>query len=759
MRRFHKRIQEAEESGEEIVQKAYEVFGVDLTQLAKTGKLEPVIGRDNELGQLIWILGRKTKNNPVLIGEPGVGKTAAVEKLAQVIAEGNCPAFLSDKKLISVDMNKVLAAGALGALIQEVEEEGLILFMDEIHTLKKPDAYDALKPALARGTLSLIGATTLGEYRESLEKDGAMERRFQKVFVDEPSFSECLEILNGIKNKYAQFHNVEYTDEAIVSFIKLSQRYITDRFLPDKAIDLMDETGAKIRMSRTKNPKIIELEKNLIIAIEDVNRLSKEQKFEESYEANLEVKRIQDELKNTSTEISGEAPIMITKELVEEVVSKKTRIPIEKVSRDEKQSLKGLEGRLKIAVIGQDKAIDAVTRIIKRTKAGLKDPNRPEGVFLFLGPTGVGKTYLVKQLAKEVFGDPNRMFRLDMSEFSEPHTVSRLFGSPPGYVGYGEGTQFTEKIRRNPHSIVLLDELEKAHPKVLQAWLQVFEDGHMTDGQGRKVDFRNTIIIMTSNIGAKAQQSQPKPFGFAAASASFDEEAQRTKDFQAELKKALPPEFINRIDEIIIFNSLEKDALINIVDGEMQKVADKLKERNIELTWGNSIKELLIQQGYDKEMGARPMRRAIQKFIEDPIANAIIEDDIDIEDKIHLEYNISTQKLIINGNEVSEKKYSGLKTKYKLFENRENSNYSRKVMKFESFFGAETQPGTKPVTTPEEDPDPEPKKPVKPVNPNDPVTVPSINPGPKAEKKFSEMDVVRRFEMLKRKESVKRYGK
>jgi ATP-dependent Clp protease ATP-binding subunit ClpC len=629
--------------------------------------------------------------------------------------------------------------------------------MDEIHTLKKPDAYDALKPALARGILSLIGATTLGEYRETLEKDGAMERRFQKIFVDEPSFSECVEILNGIKQKYGDFHNVVYTDEAIIAFIKLSQRYITDRFLPDKAIDLMDETGAKIRMSRTKNPRILELERELIIAIEEVNRLSKEQKFEESYEANLEVNRIQTELKNTSSKNSGEAPITITKELVEEVVSKKTRIPIEKVSRDEKQSLKGLQNRLKVAVIGQDQAIDSVTRIIKRTKAGLKDPNRPEGVFLFLGPTGVGKTYLVKQLAKEVFGDPNRMFRLDMSEFSEPHTVSRLFGSPPGYVGYGEGTQFTEKIRRNPHSIVLLDELEKAHPKVLQAWLQVFEDGHMTDGQGRKVDFRNTIIIMTSNIGAKVQQEQPRPFGFAAGAKSYDEESQRTQNFQAELKKALPPEFINRIDEIIVFNTLEKDALINIVDGEMRKVADKLRERDIELTWGNSVKELLIQQGYDKEMGARPLRRAIQKFIEDPIANAIIEDDVEITDKIHLEYNIPAKKLIINGIEVNEKKYTGLKTKYELFEKRENPNYSRKVMKFESFFGAEPRP----ITTPEEDPEsePEPKKPVKPVNPNAPVTVPSINPGPKAEKKFSEMDVVRRFQMLRRKESAKKYGK
>lgn len=756
MKRFNRKIQEAVESEEEAVRlKIYEAYGVDLTEKARNGELEPVVGRNNELNQVIWILGRKTKNNPILIGEPGVGKTAAVEKLAQIIADGDCPDFLRDKKIISIDINKVLGVqGAYESLIQEVATEGLILFMDEIHTLAKPIAYDALKPALARGTLSLIGATTLGEYRESIEKDGAMERRFQKIFVDEPNFLECLEILNGVKNRYGDFHNVIYTDEALESFIKLSQRYITDRFLPDKAIDLMDETGAKIRMSRTRNPKIIELEKALIVSLAEVANLAKKQKFEESFDANAEVKRIQDELIKLNSEPNNEATITITKELVEEVVAKKTRIPIEKISKDSKQSLKGLQGRLKTAVIGQDEAIDSITRIIKRTKAGLKDPNRPEGVFLFLGPTGVGKTYLVKQLAKEIFGDENRMFRLDMGEFSESHTVSKLFGSPPGYVGYGDGNQFTEKIRRNPHSIVLLDEMEKAHPKVLQAFLQVFEDGIMTDGQGRKVDFKNTVIIMTSNIGAKAQQLQPKSVGFSSSS-SPDIETQRIESFQAELKKALSPEFINRIDEIIIFNDLEKEAILQIVDVELRKVAMKLKEKNIEFTWGDSIKELLIQQGFNKEMGARPLRRAVQKFIEDPIANAIIDDDI--EEKIHIEYNATSKKLVINGNEVNERYRKRINTKYKLFENMETPKYSKKIMKFESFLAA-AAPSTSPVRKPKEEPDfdPEPVKPVKPVNPEEPIKVPSVNPGPMAKKKFSELDVVNRFEMLDKRKSRKK---
>jgi len=756
-----KKILENQEEGQEMPQGGsgyvYQAMGLDLTQMARDGKIDPVVGRDNELEQVIWVLSRKMKNNPVLIGEPGVGKTAAVEKLALVMIGDNCPGFLDGKKLISVDLNAVLAAGALGQLIQEVEEQGLVLFMDEIHTLKKPAAYDALKPALARGKLSLIGATTLNEFRESIEKDGAMERRFQKIYVDEPSFAECLEILQGIKSKYEQFHNVSYTDDSIVSFIKLSQRYITDRFLPDKAIDLMDETGAKIRMARTKNPRVMELETELLAANKAVHDLAKAQKFAESYEAHDRVKEIQGELKALKTDGPREEPITITKELSEEVVAKKTRIPVESISRDQKQSLKGLGSRLKMAVIGQDEAVEAVTRIIKRTKAGLKDPNRPEGVFLFLGPTGVGKTHLVKELAREVFGDPSKMFRLDMSEFSEPHTVSRLFGSPPGYVGYGEGTQFTEKIRRNPHCIVLLDELEKAHPKVLQSWLQVFEDGHMTDGEGRKVDFKNTIIIMTSNIGARAEEEKRATIGF---STDASKEVQRIDAVKADLKKKLPPEFINRIDEIIIFKALEKDNLFKIIDGELNKVANKLKEREIELTWGRSIKELILNQGYDKEMGARPLRRAIQQYIEDPIANAIIEDEVG--DKIHLEYDLSSNKLVINGNPVSESKKQKLQRIFNLFESDDNKDKPKtgNLMTFEAFAA---DPATRPMPSPNEDPDVdpdvEPLPPVKPERPGEPIKRPSVNPDPLAKKKSSEDDVVDRLLKILRDEddSIENY--
>jgi ATP-dependent Clp protease ATP-binding subunit ClpC len=753
MKRFQKakRILENQAEGQvsngETNGGVYQTMGLDLTQMARDGKIDPVVGRDKELEQVIWVLSRKTKNNPVLIGEPGVGKTAAVEKLAVVMIGDNCPGFLADKKLISIDINAVYAAGALGQLIEEVETEGLVLFMDEIHTLKKPAVYDALKPALARGKLSLIGATTLNEFRESIEKDGAMERRFQKVYVDEPSFAECVEILNGIRQKYEEFHNVSYTEDAIESFIKLSQRYITDRFLPDKAIDLMDETGAKIRMARTKNPAIVQLEAELLSATQRVHALAKEQKFDESYEAHDRVKEIQQELKNLKTEGPKEDPITITKELSEEVVAKKTRIPIENISRDQKQSLKGLQSRLKMAVIGQDEAVEAIARIIKRTKAGLKDPNRPEGVFLFLGPTGVGKTHLVKELAREVFGDPTKMFRLDMSEFSEPHTVSRLFGSPPGYVGYGEGTQFTEKIRRNPHSIVLLDELEKAHPKVLQSWLQVFEDGHMTDGEGRKVDFKNTIIIMTSNIGARAEEEKRPTIGFSTDAAK---EVQKLDAVKAELKKKLPPEFINRIDEIIFFKPLEKENLYTIIDGELNKVAKKLKERNIELTWGRSIKELILKHGYDKEMGARPLRRSIQQYIEDPIANAIIDDEVS--DKIHLEYDLANNNLVINGNPVTESRKRNIQRIFDLFEsNNEKPEQEKpgKIMTFEAFTYAEPATRPRPSVDPEVDPDAEPERPVKPEPPakpgDDPITRPSIDPGPLARKKRTEMDVVKRF--------------
>ena len=760
MKRMHKQ-KLILEAGEEIESgsEVYKALGTDLTELAAEGKIDPVVGRNSELEQVIWILSRKTKNNPVLIGEPGVGKTAAVEKLAQIIADGECPEFLLGKKIISIDLNKVVMAGALSQLIKEVQEYGLILFMDELHTLQKPAVFDALKPALARGSLSLIGATTLNEYRESIEKDGAMERRFQKVFVDEPSFSECMEILNGIKNKYEEFHNVKYTESSIESFIKLSQKYITDRFLPDKAIDLMDETGAKIRMSRTKNPEVLELETELIQQMNDVAKLTKQQRYEDAYEAHEKVKDIQDALKKVDNK--GET-VTITKEMVEEVVAKKTRIPIEKVTQSQKQGLKGLESRLHMQIIGQEDAVSAVSRVIKRTKAGLKDPNRPEGVFLFLGPTGVGKTELVKALANELFGSKDKMFRLDMSEFSEPHTVSRLFGSPPGYVGYGEGTQFTEKIRRNPHCIVLLDELEKANVKVLQAWLQVFEDGHMTDGQGRKVDFRNTIIIMTSNIGAKSDTEKPRPtVGFGTAASSTQEDIKRIDAVKADLKKKLPPEFLNRIDEIIIFKPLEKESLYKIIDNELQKVANKLKERDIELSWGKGIKDLIIKHGYDPEMGARPLRRAIQKYVEDPIANAIIDDEVG--EKIRLDYDLVGDKLIINGNPVSESSDQKVQRLFHLFEKQTDNNNEgeRKIMTFEAFGYAEPAPAIEPEIIPET-----PTRPIRPKRPEDPdeenIERPSIDPNPIAKKKkATEKDVIKRFlkDLRSRGKSVSSYLK
>lgn len=716
----------------------YKIFGTDLTEMASLGKIEKVIGRDKELEQVIWILSRKMKNNPVLIGEPGVGKTAAVEKLALIIAQGNCPDFIEGKKVISIDLNSVVMSGLLNELISEVKSEGLILFMDEIHTLQRPAVFDALKPALARGDISLIGATTLNEFRESIEKDGAMERRFQKVFIDEPSYSECLEILNGTKEKYEEFHNVSYTPESIESFIKLSQRYITDRFLPDKAIDLMDEAGAKIRMARTKSPEVKEKEMELLELTKQMSEQTKAQQFEAAFETHERIKDVQTELSSLNTR--GET-IPITKEMVEEVVAKKTRIPIEKVTQSQKSGLKGLGERLKVQVIGQDDAVSAVTRVVRRTKAGLKDPNRPEGVFLFVGPTGVGKTEMVKALANEIFGSRDKMFRLDMGEFSESHTVSKLIGSPPGYVGYGEGTQFTEKIRRNPHCIILLDELEKANIKVLQAWLQVFEDGHMTDGQGRKVDFKNTIIIMTSNIGAAAASVAPPKIGFGGSSEKSVND-NKADIIREELKKSLPPEFLNRIDEVILFKPLEKDSLYSIIDNELRKVENKLKERDVKLTWTESVKDLIIKHGYDPQMGARPLRRAIQKYVEDPIASAIIEDDI--EGDISLDYDQKAEKLLINGVPVNESKF--YRSRRNSFISEEKTTKLKRLMTFESF--VMSQPATKPKPSPSPSTRPEPPtKPVPPTRPDDDrIERPSIDTRPLAKKKVSEMDVVKRFQ-------------
>jgi ATP-dependent Clp protease ATP-binding subunit ClpC len=635
--------------------KVWQSMGRDMTQEAIDGQLEPVVGRQKELEQLMLVLLRKQKNNPVLIGEPGVGKTAAVEKLAQVIASGDCPPALKDKKVIEIDINAVVAAGLLNKLMAEVKEDNLILFMDEVHTII-PSA-NALKPALARGVLPIIGATTLNEYRQSIEKDGAMERRFQKVFVGEPSHEECLEILKGVQARYGQYHNVTYTEEALKACVRLSARYITDRFLPDKAIDLMDEVGAKVRLGRTKNPKIKELEQALLDNIARDRPLAKAQRFEEQARNRDERERIKAELESMK---GGEKTVEVTKEMVEQLVQLKTDIPI-KMAQGQKEAVTKIGEKLKLHVIGQDEAVDVVARSIKRMKVGLANKNRPMGVFLFLGPTGVGKTHLVKSLAKEIMGSADSIIRMDMSEFDQPHTVARLGGSPPGYVGYGEGGQLTEKVRRKPYSIVLLDEIEKAHPKIFDSFLSVFDEGHMTDGEGRKVNFKNTIIVMTSNIGTK-EAAENKTIGFRGSPVA--EEENKKRKIMNELHKFFRPELLNRIDDIVVFKSLGKDSLHKIVDSELKVVADKLADKDIELTWSPAMKDFVLQYGYDPEMGARPLRRAIQKYVEDPITDAILDDRV--KDKIALDAEEidGTLKLTINGEIIME---SRITTKFAMF--------------------------------------------------------------------------------------------
>jgi ATP-dependent Clp protease ATP-binding subunit ClpC len=635
--------------------KVWQSMGRDMTQEAKDGQLEPVVGRQKELEQLMLVLLRKQKNNPVLIGEPGVGKTAAVEKLAQVITSGDCPSALKDKKVIEIDINAVVAAGLLNQLIAEVREDNLILFMDEVHTIM-PSA-NKLKPALARGVLPLIGATTLNEFRESIEKDGAVERRFQKVFVGEPSHEECLEILKGVQGRYGQHHNVTYTEDALKACVRLSARYITDRFLPDKAIDLLDEVGAKVRLSRTKDPKVKELEQALLDNIARDRTLAKAQKFEDLARNRDERDRIKAELEQLK---GGEKTVEVTKEMVEQLVQLKTNIPI-KMAQGQKETVTKIGEKLKMHVIGQDEAVDVVARSIKRMKVGLANKNRPMGVFLFLGPTGVGKTHLVKSLAKEIMGSADSIIRLDMSEFDQPHTVSRLGGSPPGYVGYGEGGQLTEKVRRRPYSIVLLDEIEKAHPKIFDSFLSVFDEGHMTDGQGRKVDFKNTIIVMTSNIGTK-EAAENKTIGFRGSAVA--EEENKKRKIMNELHKFFRPELLNRIDDIVVFKSLGKDSLHKIVDSELKVVADKLADKDIELTWSPAMKDFVLQYGYDPEMGARPLRRAIQKYVEDPITDAILDDRVQNKIALDAEEIDGTLKLTINGEIIME---SRITTKFSMF--------------------------------------------------------------------------------------------
>ena len=655
-------------------------LGRDFTKMAEDGKIPPVIGREKEIEQIIWVLSRKNKNNPIIIGEAGVGKTAIVEGIANMIISDECPDSLKDKRIIYIDMGSIMAGaskqgeleGRIKQLLKELEEnDDVILFIDEIHLIVNEslsiDVANMMKPALARGEMRCIGATTYNEFRESIEKDGALARRFQKVNVDPTTVEDTIEILRRVKGSYEEYHKVSYSDKAVVACVKLSDKYITDRFFPDKAIDLMDEVGAKIRISRKKNvpPEIIETEVQLHRVGEKINNAIKNQKYEEAGELRLREVELKNDLAELGKKYSNEEVVEVTEGDVENVISIKTDIPVTKLSKDEGARLLNLEKELSIDIIGQSEAVKTVSKCIRRSRSGLKDPNRPNGVFLFLGSTGVGKTHTVKTLAKHIFSSEKDVIRIDMSEYGAQHNVSRLIGSPPGYVGYGEGGQLTEKVRRKPYSIVLLDEIEKAHPKVLDVLLQVFDDGHLTDGQGVQVDFKNTIIVMTSNIGSSTVDQMVAPVGFGASSnVSNTAKEERTKRaIEKELKESLRPEFINRIDDIIIFNSLDREAISRIVGSEVKKLEKRLNELGYELSLSDTMKELLLEEGYDEKMGARPLRRAIQKFIEDPISDAILRKDVEEGDTLNMDYNPSTKKISINDEVVNEK----LHTKFKDF--------------------------------------------------------------------------------------------
>ena len=625
-------------------------FGEDLIEKAEAGKLDPIIGRKKEIERIIQILSRRTKNNPCLIGEPGVGKTAAVEGLAQKIVSGDVPEILKDKRVVTMDISGMVAGSKyrgdfeerLKKALEEVKKAGnIILFIDEIHTIVGAgaaegaiDAANILKPMLARGEIQLIGATTLNEYRKYIEKDAALERRFSPVILGEPSQNDTIKILKGIRDKYEAHHGVKITDEAIESAVKMSVRYINDRFLPDKAIDLIDEASSRAKLKTYTEPENI---KKLEEQIEEIEKNKEEairtQKFEKAAELRDEQKTLKDKYEKESKKWknkSNKEIINITEENIAEVISSWTGIPANKITEDENKKLKELEKTLHERVIGQDEAVEAVAKAIRRGRVGLKDPKRPIGSFLFLGPTGVGKTELSKALAQSLFGDENAMIRIDMSEYMEPHSVAKLIGSPPGYVGFDEGGQLTEKIRRKPYSVVLFDEIEKAHPDVMNMLLQILEDGRLTDSNGRTVNFKNTVIIMTSNIGARLITDK-KALGFAKneedKKAKSDYENTKKEVMEA-LKRELRPEFINRIDEIIVFHKLTDKEIDKIIDIMLKEVEERLKAQKIKIEIMPEVKKLIASKGIDKNFGARPLRRTIQSVLEDRLAEEILDGNL-----------------------------------------------------------------------------------------------------------------------------------
>ena len=641
-------FEEAEVSGgKDSKTPALKAFGRDLTELATNSELDPVIGRVEEIERVVQILCRRTKNNPVLIGEAGVGKTAIIEGLAQEIAAGNVPELLREKRVITLDLALMVAGtkyrGQFEERIKAVMDEiirakNVILFIDELHTIVGAgsaegamDASNIIKPALSRGELQCVGATTLNEYRKYIEKDAALERRFQTVKVDEPSVEDAIKILQGLQHKYELHHKARYSDDAIQSAVMLSERYLTGRFLPDKAIDIMDEAGAKARIgAMTRPPEFKQLE----LAVEKIRKEKEEAIGDQEYE---KAAALRDEEKKKKGELdekleewraqSEEKTIDVDEDDIMAVISKWTGVPLQRMEEAEAAKLLRMEEDLKEHVIGQDEAVTAISKALRRSRADLKDPRRPIGSFIFLGPTGVGKTFLARNLAEFMFGDPDALIQIDMSEYMEKFTSSRLIGSPPGYVGYEEGGQLSEAVRRRPYSVVLFDEIEKAHPDVMHLLLQILEEGTVTDSLGRKVDFRNTIIIMTSNVGAELIKKQTA-LGFGAMeNESADYEGMKVKILD-QSKKVFKPEFLNRLDDLIVFHMLEKKDLVKIVDLEISKVIDRLKSREISVKIDNKAKDFLIEDGYDPEYGARPMRRSVEKHLEDPLAEHLLRGDV-----------------------------------------------------------------------------------------------------------------------------------
>ena len=651
-------------------------FGRDITRLAENGSLDPIVGRENEIERVSQILSRRKKNNPILIGEPGVGKTAIVEGLALRIIQRKVSRVLFDKRVVSLDLAALVAGTKyrgqfeerMKAIMNELEKNrDVILFIDEIHTIVGAggasgslDASNIFKPALARGELQCIGASTLDEYRMHIEKDGALDRRFQKVIIEQPSIDEAIEILNNIKNKYEDYHNVSYSREAIEACVKLSDRYMTDKLLPDKAIDVLDEVGARKHIKNINVPEnILELEKKIEDIKLEKNRVVKSQKFEEAASLRDTEKRLQEELEKAKIDWEEESKhkrFPIDEEDIAEVVSMMTGIPVKRMVQAETDKLRRMAEDLKGAVIGQDEAIAKVVKAIQRNRIGLKDPKKPIGTFIFLGPTGVGKTELARSLAKHMFDSEDALIRIDMSEYMEKFTVSRLIGAPPGYVGYEEGGQLTERVRRKPYSVILLDEIEKAHPDIYNILLQVLDDGQLTDGLGRKVDFKNTMIIMTSNIGVRQLKDFGDGVGFATQSRQDNQDENNKAIIDKALKRTFSPEFLNRIDDIIIFNSLNKENIFQIIDILMKGVMKRLVNLGFTLELSSEAKDFIADKGYDSQFGARPLHRAIQKYLEDPLAEEILNMTIKAGDTMIAELDKEAGKIIFKLKEEPKKK-------------------------------------------------------------------------------------------------------